>query len=115
MQLKGLRVWLIAAGLLLLGSATLLCGSTGFGLPDLSTATGKAVLQLRLLRLAGGMITGAALAAAGCGMQSVLHNPLAEPYILGISSGASLGVAVVIFTTTATLSPLLLPLGGFTD
>ncbi len=50
------------------------------------------VWQLRLTRLAAGAIVGAGLSAGGVALQGQLRNPLAEPYILGISSGAGVGV-----------------------
>ncbi len=45
------------------------------------------------------VLAGAALAAAGLQLQTLFRNPLADPYILGVSSGASLGVAIVILGT----------------
>jgi iron complex transport system permease protein len=48
----------------------------------------------RLLRLAAAAVVGSGLAAAGLALQGMLRNPLAEPYILGISSGAGVGVLV---------------------
>lgn len=50
------------------------------------------VLDLRLLRAAVGVLVGISLAASGVSLQSLLRNPLAEPFILGISSGAAVGV-----------------------
>jgi iron complex transport system permease protein len=52
------------------------------------------VLQIRMNRLAVASVVGAALAAAGMALQGLLRNPLAEPYILGISSGAGVGVLI---------------------
>src|ERR1700675_1940242 len=49
------------------------------------------VFGLRLPRIALGIMVGAALATAGAGFQALLRNPLAEPYVLGVSSGAALG------------------------
>ena len=53
------------------------------------------------------VLAGAALAAAGLQLQTLFRNPLADPYILGVSSGASLGVAVVILGTGASGGLLL--------
>ena len=50
------------------------------------------VLELRAHRLAIGCAVGAALAASGVMLQALLRNPLASPYVLGLSSGAALGV-----------------------
>lgn len=54
------------------------------------------VLQLRLERALSGFVTGASLALAGVLMQALLRNPLADPYVLGISGGASVGALVAI-------------------
>jgi iron complex transport system permease protein len=51
----------------------------------------QVVFGLRLPRIALGIMVGAALATAGAGFQALLRNPLAEPYVLGVSSGAALG------------------------
>ena len=50
------------------------------------------IWQIRLMRLSAAALVGAALASGGVAMQGLLRNPLAEPYILGISSGAGVGV-----------------------
>lgn len=55
------------------------------------------VWQIRMPRIVLAALVGAALAVAGVIFQGVLHNPLADPYILGISAGAALGAAAVIF------------------
>jgi iron complex transport system permease protein len=55
-----------------------------------------AILMVRLPRVLAAMLTGGALAAAGCALQALLRNPLAEPTTLGISSGASLGAVLAI-------------------
>jgi len=49
------------------------------------------VFGLRLPRIALGILVGAALATSGAGFQALLRNPLADPYVLGIASGAALG------------------------
>lgn len=97
----------------LLLAVGLLAGSSGFGCPDLYTTAGRALLDLRLCRLATGFTVGAALAVSGCALQAVLRNALAEPYVLGISGGGSLGAALVIATGLAGLTPLALPAGAF--
>lgn len=52
--------------------------------------------SLRLPRVLTALVAGAALGVAGLQMQTLFRNSLAEPYVLGVSSGASLGVAVVV-------------------
>ncbi len=54
------------------------------------------VLDLRLPRVLLGMVVGAALSVAGAGFQALLRNPLADPYVLGVSSGAALGTILVL-------------------
>lgn len=54
------------------------------------------VLKIRLLKAVTALFAGAALAASGLQMQTLFRNPLAGPYVLGISSGAGLGVALFL-------------------
>ena len=54
------------------------------------------LLKLRMPRVILGLIVGSSLAVSGVVFQGLLRNPLAEPYLLGISSGAALGTAVII-------------------
>lgn len=71
----------------------------GVGLPEhISGNTASILLTLRMPRAIMAFLTGAALAASGAVMQSVLRNPLASSYTLGVSSGASLAAAAVIVT-----------------
>lgn len=63
---------------------------------DLINARGLDIIKLRSLRVALGFICGASLSVAGCVFQGLLRNPLAEPYVLGVSSGAALGAVSCI-------------------
>ncbi len=54
------------------------------------------VLKIRLLKAVTALLAGSALAASGLAMQTLFRNPLAGPYVLGISAGASLGVALFL-------------------
>ncbi|NCC93566.1 MAG: hypothetical protein EOM10_09835, partial [Opitutae bacterium] len=69
---------------------------SGLGPVPLARGTGywwqNPIWHMRLIRIAVTACTGLALAAAGAALQGLLRNPLADPYILGISSGAGLGV-----------------------
>jgi len=56
----------------------------------------RIVLDLRLPQAGTAVLAGAALAVSGLLMQTLFRNPLADPFVLGISSGASLGVALVV-------------------
>ena len=71
--------------------------------------------ELRLPRVVAAGLVGMALACAGALFQGLLRNPLADPYVIGTSGGASLGAAVgIIFSTPATLLGFgLVPLGAF--
>lgn len=115
--LRSRYFWLIVALALPALAACVLSGATGLGLPDWHTDTGMAILRLRLFRVAAGFAVGAALAASGVLMQAVLRNPLAEPYLLGVSGGAGLGAALAILTGLGALTGgagMAMILGAFT-
>lgn len=63
---------------------------------DCPRATAKIILNIRLIKAIVALMAGAALSVSGLQMQTLFRNPLAGPYVLGISSGASLGVALVV-------------------
>ena len=67
---------------------------------QLSTLNSPLLLHLRLPKMLTAILAGASLSVAGLMMQTLFRNPLAGPYILGVSSGASLGVALVTMVTT---------------
>ena len=64
-------------------------------------ATSDIILKIRLLKAVTALFAGAALAAGGLEMQTLFRNPLAGPYVLGISSGAGLGVALFLLARPA--------------
>lgn len=66
----------------------------------LQSSIAKIIWEIRLPRVLLGIIAGAGLSVCGTVMQSTVQNPLAEPYILGISSGASLGATFAVFMGT---------------
>ncbi len=70
------------------------------------------VLELRFPRLFLAIVVGAGLSIAGAALQSLLRNPLAEPYILGISSGGTAGLFLAV-TLGLGLAPLTTPLLSF--
>jgi iron complex transport system permease protein len=99
----------IAMGLLSLASIFFAClmGSVNVSLHDLyqaaldlaqgqSNSLATSLLDLRLTRALSGFVTGATLALSGVLMQALLRNPLADPYILGLSGGASVGALAVL-------------------
>ncbi|MCP4231389.1 MAG: iron ABC transporter permease [bacterium] len=55
---------------------------------------GNPIITYRLVRVLSAIIVGVALSSAGCALQALLKNPLAEPYLLGMSSGAGFGAAL---------------------
>eukprot|EP01137_Pigoraptor_chileana_P029642 Opistho-2@1254 len=97
------RLWLLA---LLIGSAALLAlglaiGSTGWSpLQNNDDPVMRQILwDIRAPRSMGAWLAGALLALAGAVAQGLFRNPLADPYLLGCSAGASLGVALLLFMT----------------
>jgi iron complex transport system permease protein len=64
---------------------------------------GVIVSEVRLPRAITATLAGAALGVAGLQMQTLLRNPLADPFALGITSGASLGVAIVVLGMTTSI------------
>lgn len=88
------------------------------GMPWMSDGTltplqDQAVWQFRVPRSLLAGLSGAGLALAGAMMQAVVRNPLAEPYILGVSSGASVGAVLVIVSGGATFLGLTMSGAAF--
>lgn len=71
------------------------------------------IVIMRLMRVIIAFTVGGALSVAGAGYQAILRNVLAEPFILGISGGASIGVAIAIVLGISFLGFLTLPLFAF--
>ena len=107
------RLWLIGFAVLLLAAfaLSLILGSVNIppadvltvlfgGTPGRSTWT-DIVLKFRLPKALTAMLAGAGLSVSGLQMQTLFNNPLADPFVLGISSGASLGVALVVLSAGA--------------
>ncbi|MCM8791763.1 MAG: iron ABC transporter permease [Candidatus Omnitrophica bacterium] len=88
-------------------------GSVKLNLSELFLRENRIILYLRTMRILLGIISGAGLATSGVVLQAILKNPLAEPYLLGTSSGASLGaiLGMVLGGTGLTL-PLIAFLGA---
>jgi iron complex transport system permease protein len=105
--LAGLALALVAAFLL-----NLALGSVRIPLSDVAADAGRRSSEqsqleptscwtFRLPKALTAVLAGAALAVSGLQMQTLFRNPLADPFILGISAGASLGVALVVLSTGA--------------
>ncbi|SDU78278.1 FecCD family ABC transporter permease [Jiangella alkaliphila] len=105
--LAALVVLLVLGVLLLLGQ-----GSVRIPLGDVASvlAGGEAsrdvyetvILDARAPKAIAAVLAGAALAVGGAQMQTLFRNPLADPFVLGVSSGAELGAAIVILGSTGT-------------
>ncbi|HEU5224169.1 MAG TPA: iron ABC transporter permease [Actinomycetota bacterium] len=81
---------------------------------DVSPAAEVIVFQLRLPRVLLAAIVGGALAASGAVFQGLFRNPLADPAIIGVSSGAALGAVVMIVTVGAgSLGAFAVPIAAF--
>ena len=79
-----------------------------------SIAQHQIVWRVRLPRVLLAALAGSGLALVGVAMQAMVRNPLADPYLLGVSSGASVGaVSVLAFGALAFAGELALPLGAF--
>lgn len=84
-----------------------------WGRPDVPDVWREIVLIYRLPRALTAMVGGAALGIAGLKMQTLFRNPLADPFVLGISSGASLGVALVVLAAWSLDVRSILEKSGF--
>jgi len=121
------RTCALLAGVLLIlafialavGAASLPLSAVGSALWEALTGSPSALspehrtilLFVRLPRILLAMIVGAALAVAGAGYQALLRNPLADPYVLGVSSGAALGA--ILSLVLAGRFPVTMPIAAF--
>lgn len=94
MKSRNRIIWIWVAGILTLAILLAADLSAG-GLPSVDI-----LKHLRLPRAVTAILAGIALSLSGAQMQSIFHNPLADPYIMGISAGAALGAAVATLTGT---------------
>jgi len=86
----------------------MMAGASGWGWPS-----APAILEARALRVAAALVVGAGLAASGATLQAILRNPLADPYVLGVSGGSALGAALAILGGLAGRYLAALPLAAF--
>lgn len=99
--LLGLLVLMVLAFILsiVLGSVNIPLGEVmaALGGGDVEREAWKTIIiQFRFPKAITAMLSGAALAVSGLQMQTLFRNPLADPFVLGVSSGASLGVALIV-------------------
>ncbi|HZJ53225.1 MAG TPA: iron chelate uptake ABC transporter family permease subunit, partial [Myxococcaceae bacterium] len=98
------RASLVLGGLLLLTLAALVASALVGEYPvdvlsalsDPASPDGRVLFGLRLPRALLGALVGAALAASGSALQALLRNPLADPFVLGVSGGAALGATLAL-------------------
>ena len=95
--------------------ASMLIGSVSLSLSELLSENLRNILILRLSRVLLAAVAGASLAVVGAILQGLLKNPLADPYVLGISSGAGLGavIAITLGVNITFLGSLSVPLFAF--
>ena len=110
LKVKGSR---FGVGLLILLVAALLVavllGSEKLSFFELTDEQNAILFDIRLPRILLGATVGASLALAGASLQSLLRNPLAEPYLLGVSNGAALGtmLAFIFFAQSEFARPMM--------
>ncbi|MGA2810081.1 MAG: iron ABC transporter permease [Candidatus Acidiferrum sp.] len=85
---------------------------------ELSSNYSLIIFDIRLPRIFLGIFVGASLAVAGTSFQALLRNPLADPYVLGVSSGAAVGAILAVMlephlALTPDVAVLLTPVGAF--
>ena len=91
----------------LLAGLSLFVGQAGFGYVDATI-----LWELRAPRTVLALAVGSGLGAAGAALQGLLRNRLADPGLLGVTGGASLGAVLVYYYGLASLTPFALPAGG---
>jgi iron complex transport system permease protein len=104
-------IGVLAATALLAFAASLAIGPSGFGLGG-GEAAHLILWEIRFPRAVLAGLVGAALGLAGAALQGYLRNPLAEPSLVGVSSGAALGAVLAIHLGLSQALALALPLGG---
>jgi iron complex transport system permease protein len=87
--------------------------SEGRAAADSAGPAAVILLDVRLPRLALGFLVGGCLAAVGATLQAMLRNPLADPYVLGVSGGAAVGASLAIVTGLSAAGTAWLPLSAF--
>jgi len=118
-RLARLALLLVIAAVVFCVSMTI--GAAHLPLRDVIAALGGAgdettraiVLHLRLPRAVLALLVGGALGLAGAVFQALLRNPLAEPWVLGVSGGAAVGAVTAVVLGWSLLAPWSLPLAAF--
>lgn len=108
--------WTLAAAALVLTFLSVCIGPARLSPADLflGDEVARTILwELRLPRALLGLLAGAVLGLAGAAMQGATRNPLADPGLLGVASGAAFGAVTVFYFGIAGVAVIALPLGGF--
>jgi len=79
---------------------------------DFSSTQDAVLWSIRLPRVALGIVVGAALGVAGAAFQGIFRNPLADPHLIGVSSGAALGTVIAILLFGGLVGSFAGPIGG---
>lgn len=108
-----IRMTLIFALFLLVCGTALFMGPTVISPVGLDQTSREILFSIRAPRIVVAVLMGMALGASGAVLQGILRNPLADPYILGISSGASLTAAVGIIGGVTALGSFTIPVLAF--
>ncbi|RJE79661.1 iron ABC transporter permease [Paracoccus sp. JM45] len=85
----------------------------GINAPDVSTGMANIIWQIRLPRVILAGLVGAGLGMVGAALQSVTRNPLADPHLLGISSGGAFGAIAALLHTGMFIGAMTVPLMAF--
>lgn len=114
-----------AVALVIVGVGSLAVGAYAIPIPDVITTLlariarqeaasvhATVIWDIRLVRILLAATVGAALAASGAAFQATFRNPLVEPYVLGVSSGAAFGAGLVVVFAVPVPMPLLAFLGA---
>ncbi|MFW6108165.1 MAG: iron chelate uptake ABC transporter family permease subunit, partial [bacterium] len=110
----------LVRGVIILGVAlavayvwALIAGHARVPVGELFAEKYAALVKIRSARALLGIIVGAGLAVAGVILQGVLRNPLADPYVLGVSSGAGLGAALAMLAGLMAAGAWVVPGAAF--
>lgn len=111
MRLRGISMYGVLVGAVAAAcAAALFVGAAYVPVGEMASSQ---IIRLRVARILLGLVAGAGLSVAGVIFQALLRNPLADPYVLGVSSGAGLGAAVAIMAGVSVLGIWSLPVAAF--
>ena len=88
----------------------LITGAVRIPFTELLSGSNRIILNMRILRMVTAILAGCGLAVSGIALQAILRNPLAEPYLLGTSSGAALAAVIAVVLG---VSRIYMPLAAF--